>query len=66
MVLDSGKIVEFDSPQNLLASKTSIFFGMAKDAGLASDWDNLTTWTLPKQKAREEILEYDIMFMHVY
>lgn len=33
-VLDKGKIVEFDAPNTLLQKKTSIFYGMAKDAGL--------------------------------
>ena len=35
MVLDAGQIAEFESPQDLLANKRSIFYGMAKDAGLA-------------------------------
>lgn len=34
IVLDKGYIVEFDSPSNLLQNKQSIFYGMAKDAGL--------------------------------
>jgi ATP-binding cassette subfamily C (CFTR/MRP) protein 1 len=34
IVLDAGKIKEFDTPEALLADKKSIFFGMAKDAGL--------------------------------
>ncbi|CAG5132774.1 unnamed protein product [Candidula unifasciata] len=36
MVLDKGKIKEFESPQALLADKSSIFHGMAKDAGLVN------------------------------
>lgn len=36
MVLDAGKIVEFDSPMNLL-KKQGHFYAMAKDAGLAQD-----------------------------
>ncbi|KAM4662137.1 ATP-binding cassette sub-family C member 3 [Discoglossus pictus] len=34
LVLDKGQIAEFDTPTNLLASR-GIFYGMAKDAGLA-------------------------------
>lgn len=34
IVLDKGYIVEFDSPPNLLQNRNSIFYGMAKDAGL--------------------------------
>ena len=33
MVLSDGLIVEFDSPNQLLATK-GVFYGMAKDAGL--------------------------------
>lgn len=36
MVLDKGRLVEFASPQELLNNKQSIFYGMAKDAGLVS------------------------------
>uniref|UniRef100_A0AAR5P0Y0 ABC-type glutathione-S-conjugate transporter n=2 Tax=Dendroctonus ponderosae TaxID=77166 RepID=A0AAR5P0Y0_DENPD len=35
IVLDKGKVVEFDSPANLLKRPESIFYGMCKDAGLA-------------------------------
>ena len=34
MVLDQGKIAEFDTPDNLLANKETIFHGMAKNAGI--------------------------------
>ena len=34
MVLDKGKIVEFDSPTNLLSNKNTVFYSMSKDAGL--------------------------------
>ncbi|KAM4822942.1 ATP-binding cassette sub-family C member 3 [Urocitellus parryii] len=34
LVLDKGVVAEFDSPTNLIAAK-GIFYGMAKDAGLA-------------------------------
>ena len=34
MVLDNGKITEFDSPSNLLNNSNSSFYGMAKEAGL--------------------------------
>ena len=34
MVLDKGTIAEFDTPQNLLNNPDSIFYAMAKDAGI--------------------------------
>lgn len=34
LVLDRGVVAEFDSPSNLIAAG-GIFYGMAKDAGLA-------------------------------
>lgn len=34
MVLDAGKIKEMAPPSELLANKSSVFYGMAKDAGL--------------------------------
>ncbi|XP_066905600.1 multidrug resistance-associated protein 1 [Halyomorpha halys] len=34
LVLDQGRVVEFDSPSDLLKNRTSIFHGMARDAGL--------------------------------
>jgi ATP-binding cassette subfamily C (CFTR/MRP) protein 3 len=33
MVLDAGRIVEFDSPNKLL-SRNGVFYSMVKDAGL--------------------------------
>ena len=36
IVLDKGGIAEFDTVQNLLANKNTIFYGMAKDSGLIS------------------------------
>ncbi|XP_014250122.1 multidrug resistance-associated protein 1 isoform X2 [Cimex lectularius] len=36
LVLDKGCIAEFEKPEVLLKNKTSIFYGMAKDAGLVS------------------------------
>ncbi|KAJ8721589.1 hypothetical protein PYW07_002364 [Mythimna separata] len=36
MVLDKGQLVEFAPPGELLQDKNSIFYGMAKDAGLVN------------------------------
>ena len=34
LVLDKGHLVEFDTPDNLLSNEDSMFFAMAKDAGV--------------------------------
>ena len=36
MVLDKGRIVEFNTPHILIKDKKSVFHGMAKDAGLVA------------------------------
>ena len=40
MVLAAGKILEFDSPKNLLDNRKSAFYSMAKDAGLIGSQDS--------------------------
>ena len=35
LVLDAGKVIEFDTPQTLLANKQSSFYSLAAEAGLA-------------------------------
>jgi ATP-binding cassette, subfamily C (CFTR/MRP), member 1 len=40
IVLDQGMIVEFDAPQALLVNKNSIFYSMARNAGLVGDSNN--------------------------
>lgn len=34
LVLDRGKVAEFDTPEKLLKTKESMFYALAKDAGL--------------------------------
>ena len=33
-MLDQGRIKEYDTPSALLADSSSVFYGLAKDAGL--------------------------------
>lgn len=40
LVLDKGMVAEFQSPAELLNNRNSIFYGMAKDAGLVSNNSN--------------------------
>ncbi|KAF9048225.1 multidrug resistance-associated ABC transporter [Hymenopellis radicata] len=37
LVMESGKVAEFDAPQTLLERKDSIFYSLASEAGLASE-----------------------------
>jgi ABC-type multidrug transport system fused ATPase/permease subunit len=37
MVMDAGKVVEFDSPKKLLGDKKSVFYTMANEAGLGEE-----------------------------
>ena len=37
MVLDAGKIKEFETPEALMNNRKSVFYGMAKDAGLVGN-----------------------------
>ena len=37
VVMDEGKVMECDSPQNLLMNENSVFYSMAKEAGVMSN-----------------------------
>jgi ABC-type multidrug transport system fused ATPase/permease subunit len=37
IVLDQGKVAEFDSPQNLLQDKTSKFYALCKQGGFVEE-----------------------------
>ena len=36
MVLDQGKLIEFDSPDNLLRNPGTVFYSLAKEANIVS------------------------------
>ena len=36
LVLDAGRVAEFDSPQNLLEQTSSVFYSMCRDNGLVT------------------------------
>ena len=36
LVLDKGSIAEFDAPEKLIQDKQSIYYSMAKEAGLVN------------------------------
>lgn len=54
IVLDQGKIAEYDSPAVLLANKDSIFYGMARNAGLVNNTNEPTI-----DEAIDEAFRYD-------
>lgn len=63
LVLDKGKLAEFDSPNKLLHDKTSIFYGMAKDAGLVN-WKQ--TLQFATQFVFSKICDVVLVFIYNY
>ena len=43
LVLGAGKVLEYASPTELLANSSSVFYSMAKDAGLVPSKDGLVS-----------------------
>lgn len=46
IVLNQGIIAEYDTPQALLSNKHSIFYGMAKNAGIINNNNNNTDMSI--------------------
>jgi ATP-binding cassette subfamily C (CFTR/MRP) protein 1 len=36
LVMDGGKVAEFDSPEHLLSNPQTIFYSLAREAGLVA------------------------------
>lgn len=60
MVLDKGMIAEFDTVDTLLNNRDSIFYGMAKSAGLVGgNNNNNNTGNATIDEAIDEAFELD-------
>lgn len=68
VVMDKGRIVECDNPDNLLANENSIFYGQAKEAGIVNNGNSqeplktsirYLTNQQPVQKVAEVISQKD-------
>lgn len=60
MVLDQGAIKEFQSPQELLQKKDSVFYSMASDAGLVWGLKVLLKFVITSEKL--EIVVEDMKY----
>lgn len=56
IVLDQGIIAEYDTPAALLSNKNSIFYGMARNAGIVSNNNNNTDMSI--DEAIDEAFAY--------
>eukprot|EP01126_Amoeba_proteus_P060739 TRINITY_DN8075_c0_g1_i1.p1 TRINITY_DN8075_c0_g1~~TRINITY_DN8075_c0_g1_i1.p1 ORF type:complete len:265 (+),score=78.06 TRINITY_DN8075_c0_g1_i1:63-797(+) len=52
MVLDQGKISEFDTPDRLISNSSSAFFSLAKEAGVLTEEQVQTAKSQPKGKGK--------------
>ncbi len=59
MVLEAGKIVEVDHPNSLLKDRKSIFYAMAKDAGLVQQQHNADHYIIVGRGGRCVTLAHD-------
>lgn len=58
IVLDQGIIAEYDTPQALLSNKNSIFYGMARNAGIVNNSNNNNNTDMSIDEAIDEAFAY--------
>lgn len=62
MVIDHGKLVEFDSPNKLIERKDSIFYGMAKEFGLVVENKIVSESIENKALSTQDIFQHKVPY----